>query len=444
MTPSANEVEGELVRLQQANLLSPQESQFLELVVRAALRRQVGRLYQKALADDLGVASHKQVGVLATRVRGKLQRHYGSSLPATHVRIELSPRGYEPRFVYAAAPTALDEDLSVLVANAKAAIDHRTIPGAAMAIRFLDRALQREPGHPLLLSLKAYCLATRALYGTFPRHDLEEAERLVIQTRTQAARPWESWFADACVRMALHWDWEAAATAFDRAIALSQATAEYQPWYTAFLASQGRAAEAVSLLRVAMKRAHDSPIVRADLASALIHAGRLDEADETLDDAFSVFGSRAHYLLHVHRAILLEARGDSRGALAAIQRAPLRWPRTAVTLGFRALFSGLAGDRAAARRHFLKLRAARALPGAYVPAGQLGLAAVGLGEPRTALHWLHEGAVVERDPNFILIAVYPFFRHLYRETAFRDLVATMGLPAPRVEAAGDGPVAAAG
>jgi hypothetical protein len=37
----------------------------------------------------------------------------------------------------------------------------------------------------------------------------------------------------------------------------------------------------VAVLRVAVARAHDSPIVRADLAASQIYAGQLGEADET-------------------------------------------------------------------------------------------------------------------------------------------------------------------
>jgi tetratricopeptide (TPR) repeat protein len=427
MKPSEHDVLYELDRITQANILSPQEGRFLAFVVQAALAHRTGRLYQKALADDLDVASPKQVGVLATRVRSKLQHHYGALTERPLVRIELSPRGYAPAFVREAPVRTFDDQVQALVDNAKVAIDQRTLPGAATSLRYLDRALLREPDHPILLSLKAYCLATRSLYGTLPRQDLEHADWLVTLTRSAPSRPWESCFAEACVQMALHWDWQSAGEAFDRAASLSRSESQYQPWHTTFLSAQGRAAEAVALLRVAVSRAHDSPIIRADLASALIYAGRLDEADETLSDALDLFGSRAHYLLHVHRAILLEARGDSRGALVAIDRAPLRWPRTAITLGFRALFSGLAGDIGTARRHFLKLRAARALSGAHIPAGQLGLAALGVGEIKTAMHWLREGAVAERDPNFVLIGVYPFFRHLHHVPAFRELVAEMGL-----------------
>jgi hypothetical protein len=235
-------------------------------------------------------------------------------------------------------------------------------------------------------------------------------------------RPWEGWFAEACVRMALHWDWPGADAAFERAIALSGGAARRLPWYTAFLACQGRAAEAVPLLRTAVSQAHDSPIVRADLAVNQIFAGQFDDAQDTIDTAFALFGPRTHYLLHVHQAILHEARGNCAGAVDIIDRVPLKWPQTTITLGLRALFSGLAGDRRTAKRHFTKLRGMRALAGHYVPAGQLCIAALGAGDLDGAVKWLHEGAVVERDPNLVLTNVYPFFRHLYAHQAFQSFV----------------------
>jgi hypothetical protein len=47
----------------------------------------------------------------------------------------------------------------------QAATDQRTLPGAGAALKFLDAALEADPEHPLILALKAYCHATRALYG---------------------------------------------------------------------------------------------------------------------------------------------------------------------------------------------------------------------------------------------------------------------------------------
>jgi hypothetical protein len=185
------------------------------------------------------------------------------------------------------------------------------------------------------------------------------------------------------------------------------------------------------LLRVAVSRTHDSPIVRADLAASQIYAGQLNDAEETIHTAFALFGPRTHYLLYVHLAILHEARDEGAAALAAIDRVPLKWPRTTITLGLRALFSGLTGDRRTARRHYAKLRAARAITGRYVPAGQLCIAALGAGDAAAAVAWLREGAMIERDPNLVLTNVYPFFRHLYDDVGFRTFVVdTMKLELP--------------
>jgi Tfp pilus assembly protein PilF len=431
MKPSAEEVRLELDRILQADVLSPQERSLLRHIVARTLANDLGRLYQKALATDLGIASAKQIGVIATRLRTKLAEFPARADGPEGVRIDLPQRGYEARFSFRASAFTLGSDALLLVANAKAAIDQRTLPGAGSALGFLDDALRHHPRHSLLLALKAYCHATRALYGTYPRRDLETAEAIVKETQSAGVRPWESWFADACVRMALHWDWPAADAAFQQAIALSGGDAKYQPWYTAFLASQGRAADAVLLLLTAVARSHDSPIVRADLAAIQIYAGELDDAETTIETAFRLFGARAHYLLYVHKAILQEARGDPAGALATIETVPLAWPRTAITLGLRALFSGLTGNRSAARRHLAKLRAARAVARRYVPAGQLFIAALGAGDVKAANAWLREGALVERDPNLVLANVYPFLRHLHGDFDFRSFVTgTMGLSLP--------------
>jgi hypothetical protein len=420
MSPSEEEVLRELERVCRLELLSQQERLLLRLIVKATLAGKIETLYQKQLADALGIASSAQIGVVASRLRTKLADHYQS--PETTVQIELPKRGYEARFIYRPRAVAAVNRADLLIADAKVAIDQRTLPGAAQALSFLDKAAAADPRHPRVEPLKAYCHATRALYGTFPRHDLEKAQKIIEETRATGERPWESWFAQACVEMALHWNWIEAGHAFTHAIALSGGEAQYQPWYTAFLTCQGRGAEAVALLRASVSRLHDSPIVRADLAGNQVFSGLYDEAEETIAATRELFGARTHYLLFVHLAILREARGDARGALDALAEVPLKWPRTSITLGLRALFSGLSGDARSARRHFRKLKALRLVAGGYVPAVQMAVAALGAGEVDTALSWLRESAEVERDPNMVLVHRYPFLRHIHHEAGFRRIV----------------------
>jgi len=432
MIPTSEEVRRELERLWGEGILAPQERALLRLIVRQTMDGDTSRLYQKALADDLAIHNVKQIGVLATRIRTKLDNHY-ALLEATRppVQILLSKRGYEARISYSYLRDTLSESAMLLVADARAALDQRSLPGIDAARVYVERALQHGPDDPLLLALKAQCLATRALYGVNAADDLRAAEAIVDAIGPGADRPWEYWFAAASVRMALHWDWAGAEDAFQKAMLLSRGEARFSAWHTALLAATGRADAAVEHLRVAVSRSPDSPIIRADLAINQIYANRLDEAEETITGALSLFGSRAHYLLHVHLAILHEARGDHARASEAIHRVPLRWPKTAITLGLRALFSGLAGQHQRAQWHLRKLIAMRRVAGHRVPAIQLAVAFLGAGDADAAVEWLHLASVIERDPNAVLNNVYPFFRHLHGHAGFRELITgTMKLPLP--------------
>ena len=429
MTPTPDEIRLELDRLADQSVLTPQERALLHLIVARTLDGDTSRLYQKALADDLNIESSRQIGVLATRIRGKLTEHYRRAANQPVVQIQLQTWGYEAQFRYLPAYGRLPESVELLVANVRAALDQRTLPGIGLALKYVDRALAQESDHPLLLALKAQCHATRALYGINAARDLHAAEAIVNALADAHERPWEYWFACASVRMTLHWDWIGAEQAFSQAIALSHGAARFNAWYTALLSATGRTDEAVEHLQIAVSRWPDSPIIRADLAINQIFAGRLDEAEDTIGTAVALFGERAHYLLFVHLAILYEARGETSRAAQAIHRVPLTWPKTAITLGLRALFTGLDGDRRRAKWHLSKLRSARLLAGRQVPGIQLAVATLGAGDADGAVDWLREACVVERDPNAILNNVYPFFRHLHDHPRFRALIVdTMKLP----------------
>ena len=430
MKPTSAEIQRELDHIKRCRVLTPQEHALLERIVSLTIKGETGRLYQKALAEDLQIASPRQIGVIATRVRAKLNRHSCQHQRRLAVRIELPDRGYEAQFSFRDLARDLSDRSRALLANAKAALDHRTVPGAATALSYLGKALEHDPDHPLLLSMKAYCHATRAVFGTVPRADLQAADAILDQTRSATPRCWESWFAEACVAMALRWDWAGAKTAFDKAIALN-GEAQRQPWYCAFLASQGSAADAIPLLQLTVNRSHDSPIARADLVAAEIWAGRYDAAAATIRTTMHLFGARAHYLMWVYQAILEEATGNPQRAVATLAQVPLRWPQTSITLGLRAYFSGLNGDVRTARRHLLKLKTARSVAGKFVPSAQLSAAAFGAGDHQQGVDWLRRGALDERDPNLVLANVYPFFRHLHRHPGFRAVVVdTMGLRLP--------------
>ena len=353
MKPSVDEIRRELDRIVEADFLSPQERALLRRIVERTVDGDIGRLYQKALAEDLGIASAKQIGVIATQLRAKLADHYRSSQGLPAVLIELPDRGYEARFSYR-QPAVLAERGRPAPGRQCQGGDRSAAPCLARASRSSssDRALEAEPGHPLILALKAYCHATRALYGTYPRVGSRDGRGIVNETRGAA----DSSLGEL-VRRGVRPHGAALGLAGRGGVVHPGDCRERRRGAVSTLvhglpvvAGPGRRGRGAAARRGS--RSHDSPIVRADLAAVQIYAGRFDDAEETIKTAFALFGERSHYLLHVHRAVLHEARGDSAGALATIEQVPLKWPRTAITLGLRALFSGLSGDRRTARRHF--------------------------------------------------------------------------------------------
>jgi hypothetical protein len=128
MTPGRGEVLRELERISRLGFLSPQERGFLRHVVLATLEQQRERLYQKALAEDLKIEHPLQIGVIGSRIRAKLAEHYADS-QVSPVRIDLSRRGYEAVFSYRPHIATRGDRVDILIANAKTAIDQRTLPG---------------------------------------------------------------------------------------------------------------------------------------------------------------------------------------------------------------------------------------------------------------------------------------------------------------------------
>ena len=54
MKPPVDEIRRELDRIVEAGFLSPQERALLQRIVERTVDGDIGRLYQKALAEDLG------------------------------------------------------------------------------------------------------------------------------------------------------------------------------------------------------------------------------------------------------------------------------------------------------------------------------------------------------------------------------------------------------
>ena len=375
-------------------LLSRQERALLQRIVERIVDGDTSRLYQKALAEDFGIASAKQIVVIATHLRAKLAGHYHRRRDCRRCRSNCPAAATKPASAIA-TPCFAERGRPVLVADARAAIDQRTLPGAGTRSA-PGCALEAEPGHPLILALKSYCTRRarvcapiRARISRSPRASSREREAPGSVPGRAGSR--------SCVQMALHRTGPRRSTSSPRRLPRAAARRS-MTLVTAFLSSQGRATEAAarcawrSVGRTIAVLPH-RPGRRPDVA------GRLDDADETIRRPSRCSASDPRLLPTFMGSTSRSPRRQRRRA-RSIEQVPLKSPRTAITRTARVVQRPVRGSRhgtTALREAQAGWCGRRSLRSA----GQLAIAALGAGDETAAVTWLREGAVVERDPNLV-------------------------------------------
>jgi len=421
--------EGQMVRYIVSETLAGKADALTAKTVGSAIFNREIRLDDPVDADPLGV-----VRVTMTAIRKKLTRYYDATGRFDPILIDIPTPGYVPAFKHRSFFEPLTDEAETHIRNAQAALDNLTLPSFKEALACLDKALAVHPGHPRVLALMADVHAHRARHGLPPRKELEQAERLVARSLAQSQDFWEAHLVDGAVKGDLHWDWEGAKSAFQRAIALKGDDAEQHAWHVVYLMSQGRGHEAVRLMKAFVARAgYRMPLARGDLGILQILTGDLDEAEQTLRSAIALH--RHHYTAYVYLAVMYEARGDLAAAYAALDELPIKPYEVGYCLGFRGFLDGLSGRRYKAELELKALQAVRMTGLVYVPPHQIALVLIGLGRLHEAVDCLRQ-SVDDGDPLATWLPLYPFLRHLHHLPEFWELVERIGLAGLRKQRAG--------
>lgn len=381
--------------------------------------------------DDLSSVRHQ-----IRRLRAELADYY-TELPRARavVAIEIPDRRYAVGLGYINLAEQLEPEVVDAIRRAKTLLDQATVPTFQKATDVLEAILQqpRYKDHPLVAAIKADAHVCMALHGMPALPQLQAAESLATMAAAHYPYVWEAQIVHGYVQAALR-NWDEARAAFEKvAIARKPSPTAVHPLHCAYLVSQERPDEAVSIARAALaevNRSADrqyysfgSAAFRAELGWNQFFNGELADAVDTLRSAQL---ETEHYLPQFQLAFALEAMDRPADAARAIEELPLRGLESAVTWGMKALLYGRAGAKWKCRFELTKLLVAKWVFRQHVPSSQFAIANIGLGRKRAAIHWLTK-MVDEHDPATIWFGHTPVLRHVLNEPGFEEMMARLGL-----------------
>src|SRR5271156_3068883 len=294
----------------------------------------------------------------------------------------------------------------------------RTPDGVKKAIRFLQQAIDQDPGYALAYAGLADCFT---LFGGYrflpPREAFPMARASAMKSLEIDARVAEAHNSLATTSLFYDWNWTEAEEEYKRAIRLNPQYATAHQWYTIFLAVMERPDEAL----VSIRRAHELDLlslpINTHLGWAFYFFRRFDDAIKQLRATLELDPDYilAHFVLgqaYTQRGLLSEAIAELQIAAGL----SARLPPILSALGYA---QALAGEEEQARQILVEL--AEASSQRYVSAYDLALVNLGLGQKDMAFELLNK-AIAERCGWLIFLKIEPVLDALRSHPRFPELV----------------------
>jgi eukaryotic-like serine/threonine-protein kinase len=299
----------------------------------------------------------------------------------------------------------------------------RTTDGVKKAIRYLQQAIDQDPGYALAYAGLADCFALFGGYRALPPREAFPMSRASAMKALEIDdRVAEAHNSLAIASLFYDWNWSKAEEEFKRAIYLSPKYATAHQWYTIFLAAMERSDEALASIR----RAHELDMlslpINTHLGWAFYFFRQFDasvkqlQATLELDPDFIL----AHFVL----GQAYTQQGKYTEAIAELQTAASLSARLPPILSALGYAYALAGEIDQAQQILVELIEASSKK--YVSAYDLALVNIGLGQKEKVFEMLSD-AVKERCGWLVFLKTEPAFDSLRSDPRFRELIQTVGL-----------------
>ena len=292
-----------------------------------------------------------------------------------------------------------------------------------VAIQCFQNAIERDPEYSLAHSALADCYGRLAWFGELlPREAGARAEKAANRALEVDDQLGEGHCSLALVRFWFDWNWAQAEAEFRLAIALKPNYAAAHNWYAAYLNVMGRFAEAIAEHNVAEEWDPLSLTIAMSRADPYYFSRKYSLAIENLKRVLEREPNfyPAHYNLgraYARNGMYLEALDAFK---TAAQLSRVRQADAAVAYTY-----ALAGKVREARKIEKELVEFAATN--YLPAPQMALISLGLGDAPAALHRLEQG-LEERSCLMIYLKADPLYDDLRSQPRFNNLLVRMNFP----------------
>lgn len=383
--------------------------------------------------DDFDPQLDPIVRVEAGRLRLRLLEYYAGPGQADSVVIEIPKGGYVPSFRVLEGPRRPAEvgprdnpAAYRLYLKGRYFWGKRTAEDLNRAAEYFRRALAVDPGYARAYVGLGDCYVVLATFGFLaPGEACAKAKAAATAALDIDQNLPEAYTTLACLWAFHDWDWNRAEAAFRRAIEVNPGYALAHQWYGACLIARHRFEEGLAALRAAEQLEPLALMVDIQLAAGFYMTRRYAQAEEACRAALELDPNfwPAHYFLGLaYEQEGLSAQGI--GELLKAKELSAGNPSAVASLGHAYAHTGSMWEAARVRDE-LKTRATAG----YVPPFAMALVHAGLREKEAAFEEL-EKAFHERSPLLgIWLNTDPRLDELRSESRFRELAASMGLPA---------------
>ncbi|HXM23720.1 MAG TPA: winged helix-turn-helix domain-containing protein [Terriglobales bacterium] len=286
------------------------------------------------------------------------------------------------------------------------------------SIDYFQQAIQRDPNYPLAYAGMAEAYIVRG--DVSPEEKFSKAK-----ATAKMALQMDDGLAEAHNAMAMSlfrydWDWRAAESEFQRALALNPNYAQAHQWYGQYLRAMGRQNSAMAEI----KRAQElDPLGLMIGGGSGQYGTQYDLMIESNRRKLELDANFAGAYLGLGRAYAL--KGMYQDAIAAFQKGLDLSGGAPHYLSFLGYTYGVWGKRNEARKILLQLN--QLSKRRYVSPYEIGLVYIGLGEKDMAFDWLQK-AVADRSIPLVPLKAGEEMASLRSDPRYAELLSRIGLP----------------